>query len=452
MGQASTILAACLAAFLIGWVGFLAFARQGAFMAVVLALSVLEATRDFALTPAVTFESAWYIGHTGEILTLGGVEIHIEDLITVIAAVAAMAGVMRFRGGPALAIALAGLTAIVIAGLIFFAGSEGFTHAVNHWRKWTLALALLAWSLTTPRAWCWRDMRWLVAAGFLAAILAIAEIRMRGLGSAAGLSLSDGEALNGRPLGPQAALMTLLAAWALVLMPGRMGWWRIAGTGLLAATVLAAQVRSVWIAAALSLLAFSIAHILRSGRAKLPRIAWAAVGAGTLLGGLSVIFAGSRMLQRSLSDQTTYAWRVERWRQSFAIGRTNLQWLFGEAFGPTPASVVDPSNGLYAHSLVVWAVETTGAIGCALAILVILLCCLRPSQLRAGSWTLVTGVTALGYGLTYGLPGWTWIAVGACAGWMAHRFEVGQLTAGDRQGSRPARPLVTATGHRPGPG
>ena len=44
--------------------------------------------------------------------------------------------------------------------------------------------------------------------------------------------------------------------------------------------------------------------------------------------------------------------------------------------------------------------------------------CLRRPQGSGGSWPLITGVTALAYGYTYGLPGWYWLMIGLCAGWM----------------------------------
>jgi hypothetical protein len=439
LGSASEFLVACLAATLTCWVFYFALARQGAFLGLVLTISVLEATRDFALSPPVTFESAFYIGHTGTLFTLGSVEIHIEDLLTVIAGLAALIGILRFRGGNLLGFALAGLAALTLLGLLFFSASEGFTHSVNYWRKWMLAIAFFGWATTTPRPWRWSDLNWLVGAGMLSSLLALAEIRLHGLGSAVGLTVTNGEALNGRPLGPQAALVALLAAWALALTPGRINLWRVCGIGLLTATVIAAQVRSVWIAALLSLLVWWAARTLRSGRFTLPRLAWTAViGVGSLAG-LALLVGSSPILQRSLSDQSTYQWRIERWQASFATTRSGLEWLAGGAFGPTPASLVDRTNGLYAHSLYVWSVESVGLIGAGLMLALIALSCFRRSQLRQGSWPLVVGATALGYGFTYGLPGWMWLVLGSCVAWMATSKTTATEDAGDS-----AKPNLTA--------
>ena len=419
MYGSSAVLVAALAAAGLGWMLYLALVHQGAFLGLILFLTVVEATRDFGISPTDSFESAWYIGHTGTLMTFGSVEVHIDDLLTVVCAAAAIIGVARFRGGALAGYLIASIAALVLIGLLFFAQSVGITHSINYSRKWLLAISMVAYGATTTRPWNWQDLRWVVAAGLLACVLAAAEIRLHGLGSAVGLTVSNGVALNGRPLGPQAVLIILLAAWAVALAPGRLGATRILLIALFATTILAAQVRSVWLAAAIGLIVWWAVRLAGSNRFVLTRLAWSVVGVILGLVVLAATVLRSNSLQQSLTDQSTYQWRLSRWDESLGIARSSIEWLLGGTFGPTPASVIDSFHGLYAHSLYLWSTETIGIVGAAMMLILIAALCLRSPQGSGGSWPLITGVTALAYGYTYGLPGWYWLMIGLCAGWMA---------------------------------
>ncbi|MCX6388789.1 MAG: hypothetical protein NTX07_08700 [Solirubrobacterales bacterium] len=436
----AVILVVLTGAVCLGWATFLALARQGAFFGLILALTVFEATRDFALTPEVALDSAFYIGHTGTIGRVGGVEVHIEDLITLVALFAAAVGALRFRGGPWLAFALLGITAMVLVGLACFAQTEGLTHAINYWRKWLLAVALFAWGATRPRDWEWKDLRWLVGVGLMASVLAVAEISIHGLGSAVDLTVSNGQALNGRPLAAQAALIVLMAAWVTALGPGRRSVTNITLTAFLVLMVGVLQVRSVWLAAGVSLAVCWMAMFLRSGRFVLPRIAWSAIAAIVGLVALAAAVISSPSLRLSLTSQKTYQWRVSRWDESFGIARSGVEWLFGGMFGPTPVSVIGRFNGLYAHSVYVWSTETVGLVGTVATVSVICLACFRPSKSRSALWPAIVGSAALSYGYTYGLPGWYWLLIGSCAGWTVAEHATARGKVPIKTTARDSRP------------
>ncbi len=421
----------------IAWAVHLATRRQGLFLGVLLLVTALESTRDFALSPhsaTNAIDAAFYIGHSGVIFSIGSVQVHIQDLFTVVAATAGVMGIRRFRGGPVAAAALAGLVVLVGLGVVTFAGSLGIETAVNSWRRWELALALLLYGMTTIRPWEWRDLDWIVAAGVLMCALAAAEISIHGLGSASGWTYGSGQRVNGRPIAEDGALILLAATWALALRPGR--WtltriWMIAG---LVGFLIVSQQRTIWLAALVSLAVWLLVTAMRSGRQILNRISWSFVGLVYSGFALMLIVASSRQLQDSLSNERTYQWRVSRWQSSFSTARSQLEWLVGGAFGPTPASVNLQFRGLYAHSLYVWSIETVGLAGLALMLVLIASTCLRPALLSRGYWPLVTGVIALTVGYSYGLPDWYWLAIAMCAGWPATEPRAAA------EGSRISRP------------
>jgi hypothetical protein len=196
--------------------------------------------------------------------------------------------------------------------------------------------------------------------------------------------------------------------------------------------LIVSQQRTIWLAALASLALWLLVTAMRSGRRILSRISWSFVGLVYSGFALMLIVASSWQLQESLSNQRTYQWRVSRWQSSFSTTRSQLEWLVGGAFGPTPASVNAQFRGLYAHSLYVWSIETVGLAGLALMLVLIASTCLRPALLSRGYWPLVTGVIALTVGYSYGLPDWYWLAIAMCAGWPAAE----PLTALAPEGSR----------------
>lgn len=416
-----TVLFALAAIVAFGWAVHLAISRQLLVLGVALTVAALEATRDFAISPhdAVDpIDQAFYIGHSGVLFSIGQTQVHFLDLLCLVVAVAGVIGLRRFRGGRLTAFALACLGLLVLAGLVSFAISLGVQPAVNAWRRWIYALSLLLYATTTRRAWRWGDLKVLVAVGLLTCGLATAEILIHGFGSATGWVYGSGTKVNGRPLSESGALLILLAAWAVALMPGRWGPGRVGLLLVLASFVLIAEQRTVWIGAAVSLLVWWVLQIARSGRNVLTRLTWSfsAVVCGAV--GLAVTFAVVWQLRASLTPGQTWGWRVSRWQASFATARSPEEWLFGGALGPTPASVISSFRGIYAHSLYVWSIETVGLAGLAALVIVILSLCFSRGALSGRAWPVVVGSLLLAVGYSYGIVEWMWLAVGMCAGWV----------------------------------
>ena len=420
------------AASAIGWMAWVSWRRQEAFLAVLLGVTVLESTRDFALTPTSApnaIDEAFYIGHSGAFLALGSIELHLQDVFTAVAVIASIAGLKRFRGGRLAGFALFLLSSLVVAGVVTFAARWGLDHGVNAWRRWILALALVMFAATARRPWNWRDLNWVVGAAVVTVLLGLAEIRIHGLGSAYGWVYGGGVRVNGRPISEDGAAVVLAGAWAAALAPGRIKPGRIVLVLGLLAAVLVFQQRTIWVAAAVSVAVWLGLMLLRSGRKTIERLSWGFIAGCWTAAGLLVAFAMFSPLRNSLAQAQTYQWRVQRWHSSFAVVRDRLQWIFGGSLGPTPASVSRDFHGVYAHSLYVWSIETVGILGLGALLLLIASLCFTKVARSGRAWPLVVGSMALSIGLTYGLPDWLWLPIGMCAGWAGTELAAVRLPA-----------------------
>ena len=94
---------------------------QVVLFAAVLLVTVFESTRDFGLSPPaepVSGNGAFYIRHSGAIFSIGSAQVHISDLITLIAVGAAVTCLGNFRGNGWAGLALAALTCLVGLGVV----------------------------------------------------------------------------------------------------------------------------------------------------------------------------------------------------------------------------------------------------------------------------------------------------------------------------------------------
>jgi len=415
------LLVAATAIAVIGWLVFLAWRFQLLLLGFVLLVTVLEATRDFALTPvaaATPEKGAWYIAHTGTFMTVGSLELRIFDVVTVVALGAGLLGLRRFRGPRVAALALAALVAMAAAGVVAFTLAWGLEPAVNSWRRWLVALALFLFAAAARRAWRWSDLGVVVAAGLLMCVLAAVEISIHGLGSAYGWVDGSGVRVNGRPVSESGVLVILAAAWVTALHPARWGPFRVLSLLTLLGFLVICQQRTTWVAAAASVAVWWAVQIARSGKYTLPRLGWSFTAGSWGLAAMGAMFVTIWQLRESLGQGQTYEWRVTRWRTSLSTARSSVDWIVGGVLGPTPVSVLRTQDGTtYAHSLYVWAVETVGLAGLAFLLVLVASTCFTRVARTGRAWPVAVGTMALAAGWTYGVPDWFWIVIGSCAGW-----------------------------------
>lgn len=389
----------------------IAVRHQRLFLATFMVLTALESTRDFAPSLSLNFS---------------GTSVYPEDLVMLIGAFVALPGIGHWRLRLPTRVAVLILATLVGLGVVSWISTYGLQLGTNSWRPQMLIVALLLYTTTRPRAWSWKDLQIIILGpAMVAAFASVAGILLYGLGSSSSVVQVSGVMEDGRPILASGSLLILAGLWVAAFSPGRWDARRLLIVGLLGSTVLLTQNRSVWIASILGLFAWWIvpripqrgAYGGMSGVSRSVLIFF--VGASTALVGLSVAALG-----QSASNGGTFLWRVARWADSMTIPRSRLEWLFGSAFGPTPAS--SPKLFLTsAHSLYVNSIEMTGFIGL-LAVLTIVIAVGRahvpPSIEPLG---LVLCFSFLSFGVTYQMPPWAWMTAGIllASGWAKVTLE-----------------------------
>jgi hypothetical protein len=383
--------------------GFVAVRHQRLFLALFMLLTALENTRDFAPTLD---------------LTLGGISVHPEDIITILCIAAGLARIGQWRlAGIARTAALLFIV-LVGMGVISWIWMIGLQHGVNSWRQELLSVALLLYTTTRPRAWSWNDLRDIIV--WPAIVVAVASglgILLMGFGSSSSTVVVNGVLETSRPAFAPGSLLMLAAIWITVLSADKWTATRVLVMLLLAGMVLLTQNRSVWVAAVLGIAVWwlvprtgpgSSSVGLRSGglRGVSRTILVFLVAVAAALAELSVA-----TLRQSATNDTTWMWRVARWASSMSIPRSSLEWLGGSTFGPTPAS----TPGLFptfAHSFYVDSIEKVGFIGLAAALCLVFAVSrahLAPSK---GPLGLIVCASFLAYGTAYQVPPWGWMLAG----------------------------------------
>jgi len=376
----------------------LAVRHQQLFLSLLMFVTALQSTRDFA--PELVVSSS-------------GVSLYPDDVFTAIAAIAALFRITQWRVRGVARGAVLAFVGLAGMGVLAWISTYGLEIGTTPWRPQILAATLLIYAITRPRAWTWNDLRSIIIGpAILLALASIAGILMYGLGSNSTRVDIGGTIEGNRPIAASGALLMLVALWIIALSPGKWGVRRLLLVALLGSMVVLTQHRSVWVATILGVVAWWLAPRFRQGGA-LHRAGGFSrtvliffVGAGTALVGSSVAVLG-----QSAGDGVTFKWRADRWIESMRISRSWIEWVAGSAFGPTPASTptLFPTS---AHSLYVGSIEMIGIVGL-LASLYLLLALTRTHLPQTtGPVAVVIGVALLGYGVTYQVPGWGWMLVG----------------------------------------
>ena len=376
----------------------LGFRNQRLFLGCFMVLTALESTRDFAPSFGTTF---------------AGLHLYPEDLFTVVALAAGLARIGSWRLRRSQRVAALAFGALVTAGVATWIVEYGLQTGVNSWRSQILALALLLYTTTRPRAWNWNDLNSVVAVpALVAAVASAAGLLAYGIGSSADRLQVNGVLGDSRPIAAPGALLLLAGLWVTVLTREMTRIWRVTLGILLASMVLLTQQRSVWAATILSGVAWWLAPRVRRVRpgSTVDGLARTVV---VLFLGLITALVGSSVasLGQSASNDSTWLWRVDRWGSSMSIARSWLQWLVGGSLGPTPAS--SPTRFLTsAHSTYVDAVEMIGLIG--LVAMLFLVVAIRRARVAPSSAPigLVFCFALLAFGSAYQLLPWTWMMVG----------------------------------------
>lgn len=361
----------------------------------VLVLAVLEGSREWP----VTFGTS-----------IGSINVGWADVVTALMGSVALARlawrqiVRPARGG------ILGMTAIVGVGLVSWMLILGLQPAVNFWRPWTFPVAAALYAVSAPRLGKSGGLRPFVWAGVLASLTQVLGIARRGFGSNMDDVVVNGVLVSARPINAGVALIMLIGMIVLLLDGRKLSLPKILLASWFALSVVLAQHRSVWVAAAVAGL-LVVRALVSTSRQRL--VTGTLAGLGAAAAGLAVaeVVRSQQQLSVAASSTVTLDWRFENWTEKLTTERSTPEWLVGSAFGPTPLS--DPqANVLFkvsSHSIYVETIATLGLVGLGLLVLVVV-GAIRSS--RRSTPERVAVLALLAFGLFYQLPGVAWLVIG----------------------------------------
>lgn len=391
------VLALAQALVLVLALGLIAVRHQRLFLTLFMLLTAFESTRDFA-PPNLA-------------MTLSGISVYPEDLVSVLGACAALARIRhwRLRGIPRTSALV--LVVLVGSGVIIWIPAFDMQKGVSFWRQDMLILALLLYTTTRSRAWSWSDLRVIIVwSAIVVALASLVGTVSYGFGSSSSAVEIGGVMEGGRPASASGSLIMLVGLWVTIFSVGKWTATRILTILLLGGMVLVTQNRSVWVAAILSVVVWWLVPRIRprgtsGGLGGVNRtIVVFFVAVSTALVGLSV-----NAVRISAGNDQTWLWRLDRWADSMSIPRSWVEWFAGSALGPTPAA----APGLFpAHSLYVITIEQTGFIGLAAVVCLLVFVGKARFPPAVDSFGLVVCFILLSYGVAYPLPPWTWMLAG----------------------------------------
>lgn len=391
------VLRAGAAAAVIGGLLVLFAKAPRASVTLVLILSVLEGSREWPVP----------LGLTAGFLNLGW-----ADLATTLMGFVALSRLAwRVIIHPA-GVGLVGLFGLVTVGLIAWGVAVGLLPSSRYWWVWTFALTTAFYAASFPELRRPGGLRPFVWAAVLGSGMQVIGFSRRGFGSSLDAVDVNGQLSSARPVTAAVALIMLIGL-VVVLLDGRR--WTMLKCGLaswLAVSVVLAQHRSVWVAAAVAGILLVRAF---AGRSRTPLAAGvvAAMGVGMAGGAVAIAVRSQQQLAVSASYTGSLDWRIQNWIEKLSIERSYAQWLFGSAFGPTPLN--DGSTNILfeysSHNMYVETIAVLGLVGLGLLVLVIV-GAIRGSK-SAAPERVVFG-SLLAYGLFYQWPGAAWLMVGVC--------------------------------------
>jgi hypothetical protein len=332
----------------------------------------------------------------------------------------AFVGLWWRRPSPLIAAIVWGLGAMSLLGLSSWTREANWMQGINYWSEWLLMSAGLMFGVAFAAA---RWVAWRRIVIYYACLLAVVQAVVLVASLWRGVEAGPGPAFyTMRPLSAGLAAL-LVVAMVFALFDNRLRGQTVIVSGLGISVVLA-QHRSAW-SALFAAIALAVVAMWRHPARRSAAGGLAVVVGFLLTAMLLPLFtkftllpgsgtADSRALPESATSTITTQWRLEMWQSRMSAERSWSEWLFGGAFGLTPAKgptsqVMNPY--ISAHNLAVDVITMLGAIGLIAIVTLILAACLatpdRLSGLPIAIWSLTV------FGLFYNWPAWAWLILGA---------------------------------------
>ena len=418
----SLILIAPLALIVLGLAIWFAHTKQTAFMIGVITVAALESSRNFGLSKQ---SSNNFISASGTLFSAGPIQIKTTDVVSLLCIVCAGIRLKEWRVGSLPTAGFAFLATVTVTGLLLWTKSKGVQEATAQWREWITPLSVFAYAVTRPRDWGQRDLRLFGWIGLFAVGLLVLETGLYGFNAGASQTVQRGtEAVNGRAIGPAAAMIMLISGWLLSLLPvastGKR-FQRLAAGACFAGVVIAQQ-RTVWTALLVSAGVWVLLKVIDQ-REDLVARAFRAMPLGLIAaGGIIVAYVTSPAIRNSANDSSSLAWRQHRWEISLSTPRSVLDWLAGLSFGPREyidriARVGEHS----AHSFYLASIESVGLLGLLAALLMVLGSLLVPLKAPEATLSITLAAAILASGYSYDLQWVSFVYAGALGAMHATR-------------------------------
>ena len=348
---------------------------------------------------------------------VSGVHVYPGDVFTVLLIATGLIRKLQQRSWTPQDTVFSCFTILVLGAFLSSIPVLSLQASVNHSRTLFLAVGAYFWAASMGD---WKES---LLAPFIWVALVGATVQnflylKNGFGSASDgyFDQVSGQWVSARPLQASAALIMLCGLLAIL---GRSGPWtsfRATAALYLAASVVLAQHRSVWIAALVSvgLLCAMKLKTSRQGVFAILPVMSAAIPIGLLIFSL---ISNSTALTQSAEDTGTMDARVGLWSDRMAVPRSLLEWLTGGFLGPTPVQL-DPRFQIEAHNMYIQTITSGGLIGLTLIVTTLVLAFPKfgDSQRRTHSFMLIAIVT---FGFFYTWPDWSFVLLGLGCGYMA---------------------------------
>ncbi len=325
-------------------------------------------------------------------------------------------------------VAVAILTALVVAGQISWTWEWDSHQANNYWQDWRLMLAALVFAAA------FGVQRWALWSRVIicfALFLAILQVVVLLGGPVAGIGDGGGPVAfyQYRPVSAQMALL-MIAALVFLLIERAPAGWHLGAAAFLGVSVVVSQHRSAWVALAVTVLVLGIQGTRAGwGLVRLSPLLFTVafwvlalllptlVGRSLLPGSVAADVVQGPDLPTTVTSTGNFDWRVEMWRSRLHAPRSLLEVLTGGAFGSTAAlgpDAVTMNPYTSAHNLLLDQFIMIGLVGIGCLAVIVGSALVVRSHPSTGIPVVLTG--ALAFGVFYNWPVWLWLLVGtACA-------------------------------------
>ncbi len=246
---------------------------------------------------------------------------------------------------------------LTTAGIVFWTLGNGVQPGWNNWRSYMLSFTLFLVAQQQSLNINYEHIKNVFLLPLsLILVLLYSYVMQFGLGTAEDTNLTTGSSL-GRPITASGALL-IMFSFFFYLSSSRITVSVISILTMCLVSIIIVQHRSVWLATLGGVITWMIGSKRNSNSSS-------KIFSLLLLGLFSLAtYLSLSQLRISSKSTNTLEWRFTRWADSFKVTRSNLEWILGAVFGPTPVQMQEGVEfKVFAHNAYVATIESFGIVG-----------------------------------------------------------------------------------------